>query len=105
MLAQLPSGQRLPDRGIGKGLAGAADYTGTVLQASGRQGDIGRDHDVPSSGIIGDPVVRLVESSTDYDQPDTVMKRNPERAVGNQRHVETVALGNPVNFILHRTGV
>jgi hypothetical protein len=59
---------------------------------------------------LRDPVVGLIHASADDDALDHRVARHGDRRVRNDKDpkrsiLERVALGDAINFVLHRTGI
>ena len=80
---------------------------GNLLENLG-PGDLvgqGGDHDVAFAGQLDDPVVRLIQALLHDHQRHLPAGRIAHVAVGDQGHLQAVAVGDLVDLVLHGTGV
>lgn len=105
MFADHATGQGRADGIRAKSLAVGLQGLGTGLEAAVRQRNIGRDDDIADSGPFGDPVIGNVGSGIDDDLFDIGCASGVDPAVGDHEHLERVSVGNPIDLVLHRTGV
>jgi len=67
--------------------------------------NVGGDDDGPFGGTLHDVVVGLVGTGRDQCALDERRLRNGDRAVADDKDLQSVPFGDAIDFLLHRAGV
>jgi len=105
MVHQVSCGERHADRRVGETPAGRRQNLRACLDAAARERNVGGHDDACLSRPRCDPVVGGVRIRANHDLLDRRDAGNPDRSIRDHIDFQAVAVGDPVNLVLHRAGV
>jgi len=102
---EIPRSQSIANVVFREGTTAVSNDLGAFRQASTRQGNVPRDHNVRLCHVCHDPVVRRIYASFNDPEFKPILLGRSHPGIGHQNDLHSVSLGYAIDLSFHGTRV